>query len=147
MKNKDNTIDENVVRVIAAQVVLLVLLALQNQWIAVFIFLSFDFALRAFTNYSSPLSFLAKSVVRLAKLEPKYIFSGSKKFAAGLGTLFSVITLILLIAQFNLLAWIVGLSLIACALLESTFKICVGCYLYDWFVAPIMNHRHKKIYK
>ena len=144
---KNNNIDENVVRIIAAQVVLLSLIALQNQWIIIMLFLTIDFALRAFTNRVSPLAFLSKKIVQFLKLKPKPIFAAPKKFAAALGTFFSLSILILLSLELNLLAWIVGLTLIFCAVLESALKICVGCYVFNWLVLPFQNNFNKLIKK
>ena len=143
MKINNYNIDENVVRIIALQVVLLTLIALQTQWVFLAAFLTFDFFLRAFTNKISPLAFLSKAIAKTLKLKPNYIFAAPKKFAAALGTFFSLSILITLIAQLNSLAWIIGVTLILCAILESVFKICIGCYVYNWLVLPIEN-RFKK---
>lgn len=145
MKNNSYYVNEQVVRVIAAQVVLLVLVALQTQWLFIMLFLALDFGLRAFTNIVSPLAFVAKKIVNLLALKPSYIFAGPKKFAAALGTVFSIGILFLLLAELNFYAWAVGLTLIVCALLEAAFKICIGCYVYNWFVLPFEKNINKLI--
>jgi hypothetical protein len=49
--------------------------------------------------------------------------------------------LIALFLYFNLLvpAYITGFILILCATLEAVFNICLGCYIYNWIIAPLSN--------
>jgi len=137
-------VDENVVRIIAAQVAIITALAIMNHWIFSLVLLVGDFALRAFTHQPSPLVALAKIVSYLLKLKPKPIFAAPKKFAAGFGFVFSLSALIAFQFNFEIAAYVLGSILIVCAALESVFKICVGCYVYDWLVAPLINNRNKE---
>jgi hypothetical protein len=136
--------DENVVRFIAAQVIVLSLVSLGTHWIWLISLLTVDFGLRAFTLGPSPLAALAKIMVSLFQLKPKPIFAAPKKFAALIGFIFSTIVLLLFLGRFYKVAYFIGGILIVCAILESVFKICLGCYLYDWLVAPVVNRRNNK---
>lgn len=40
-------------------------------------------------------------------------------------------------------ALVVGGILVFCAVLESVFKVCLGCYAYNWMVIPITNKLQK----
>lgn len=137
--------NENVVRIIAAEVVGLTLLALFTHWEFILILLAVDFALRAFTYQTSPLASIAKLISKTLKIAPKPIFAAPKKFAAGLGFGFTLIALILFAFQFDIAAYIVGSILILCAVLESAFKICIGCSVHSLIVSPIINSRNRKL--
>jgi len=135
--------DERVVRLIAAQVVILTVLSLVFNWIFLVFLLVADFALRAFTLQPSPLAAIARLLANLLKLKPEPIFATPKKFAAAVGFVFALALLILLLLHYLTVAYIVGGILIFFAVLESAFKICVGCYVYNWLVAPIINRKNK----
>lgn len=136
--------DEHVIRITAAQVVILTVVILLTQSEILAIFLSLDFGIRTFSTQSSLLSLIAKAISGIFKFQPKPVFAAPKKFAALLGFVFS--TTIFSLVHFNLYtgAWIVGGILIFCALLESAFNICIGCYVYNIVVAPIVNQRQLK---
>lgn len=136
--------DEYVIRITAAIVVILTLIILFAQSEILAIFLSLDFGIRAFTTQSSILSLIAKAISGSFRLKPKPVFAAPKKFAALLGFLFS--TTIFSLVHFKLLtgAYIAGGILIFCAVLESAFNICLGCYVYNLVVAPIINQKQLK---
>lgn len=136
--------DENVVRIIAGLVVIIATLALVLHSRMLFFLLMIDFSLRAFTYQPAPLAAGAKIIARSLQLSPYPIFAAPKRFAAGLGFVFSLIIFILLSLNLDMAAYFTGGLLIICALLESAFRICVGCYLFSWVVAPIMRRINKQ---
>lgn len=136
--------DENVVRIIAGLVLIIATLALVLHSRMLFFLLMIDFALRAFTYQPAPLAAGAKLIARSLQLGPYPIFAAPKRFAAGLGFAFSLIIFILLSFNLDMAAYFTGGLLIICALLESAFRICVGCYLFSWVVAPIMRRINKQ---
>ncbi|RQO32569.1 DUF4395 domain-containing protein [Taibaiella sp. KBW10] len=136
--------EETVVRLIAAQVIILTQIAIISHWVVPMLVLTADFSIRAFTTRTSPLAALAKAIAALLKVNPKPVFVAPKKFAALLGMVFSLSIAVLLWLQYYRAAYAVGGVLILCAVLESIFKICLGCYVYDWFVAPIINRSNNK---
>jgi hypothetical protein len=77
------------------------------------------------------------ATLRLGDIAP--IFSAPKRFAAALGLVFSLTITVLIFIQLTSLAYIIGGILVVCALLELVFKICLGCYVYNWVVLPIQN--------
>lgn len=134
-------IDENVARLIAAQVAALVILVLLTGWLPVLLLLLLDFTLRAFTLLPSPLALVAG---RLAtRLKPRPVFAAPKRFAARIGFGFSLAALLLFCAALPAAAFIVAGLLGACAILESVCKICVGCYVYNWLLAPFHNRKNR----
>jgi hypothetical protein len=137
-------VDEQVVRLIAAQVAIIAGLSLAFNWIFPIFLLAADFGLRAFTLQPSPLAAVARIIADLLKLKTKPIFAAPKKFAAAVGFLFALAILVLLLLNYLSATYILGGVLIFFAVLESVFKICFGCYVYDWLVAPITNKRKFK---
>lgn len=142
MSSKLHT-DENVVRITAAQVVLLTGVILFTHWSVLAALLAVDFAIRAFSACPSPLALLSKSVVKSLQLDPHPIFAPPKKFAAGIGFVFSLTIALLFYFKLVVAAYVVGGILVFCAILESVFKICLGCYAYNWIVAPVVNRTSK----
>ncbi|MFM8491533.1 MAG: DUF4395 family protein, partial [Candidatus Methylopumilus sp.] len=46
--------------------------------------------------------------------------------------------------QWEILTLIVATLLIICAFLEAFLKICVGCYVYNWFVVSVFFEKINK---
>lgn len=125
--------NENVVRIIALQVIIfsIVSLVLNNYFISIFLIL--DFSLRSFIkgNYS-PLRKIGVYLNQFLKLEPIIIPAAPKKFAAGLGIVFSSLITIALIFNWSLISMILGSLLIFCATLEGFLGVCIGCHIYSF---------------
>ncbi len=139
-----NHVNEKVVRLIATQVILLTLIILLTGWTWLAFFLAADFVLRAFTSIPSLLAVIAKGLAKAFGLTPKPIFAPPKRFAAGLGFVFSLGIGIFLYLHYPVSAYATGGILIVCATLEAVFNICPGCYVYNWIVAPIVNRNTER---
>lgn len=135
--------DEKKIRLVAAQVVLLTAISLFTHSLFPLFLLAADFALRAFSEQRSPLAAIAGAISELLKWKPKLIFAAPKKFAAAIGFIFSLSILILAFLQQWTAAYIVGGVLIFFAALEAVLNICVGCYVYNYTVAPFINRQAK----
>lgn len=127
-----NKVDENIVRLIAAQVALLIIIILFTKWLFPAFLLVADFGLRAFTRQLSPLAASASIFRDLFKLKNKPVFAPPKKFAAKIGFFFTLILLYLIYLDRSTEVLIVGSLLLLFSALESVFRICVGCYTYNW---------------
>ncbi|CEA15765.1 MAG TPA: DUF4395 domain-containing protein [Fermentimonas caenicola] len=136
-----NHVNEKIVRIVAGQVVLITILLLLTEWRILAYFLIIDFALRAFTTIPSLLALNAKGISRTFNLTPKPIFAPPKKFAAAIGFLFTVTIAVLLYMGLITGAYVVGGILIFCAALEAFLNICIGCYVFNWLVAPFIKTR------
>ncbi len=132
-------VNETAIRFIGGFVALLTVAAIATKIFWIPLYLAIDFFFRAFTDIKPPLGLLAKFITEKLQLNPKWIFAPPKKFAALVGFIFSVAITILLLLQLDVAALAVASVLLICAILESAFGICVGCYFYDWFVAPLRN--------
>jgi len=122
--------DSATVRLVAAQMVLLTVLAVATGWVLVALFLVIDFTFRASGLLPSPLALLGGRIASALRLARKPIFLPPKRFAAGIGLAFSLGILALLILGQTIAAYAVGGVLIFCALLEALFDYCLGCQVY-----------------
>jgi hypothetical protein len=98
-----------------------------------------DYFLRAsIPQRHSPFSWLACQISRLLQLDEKPIDKAPKIFAARVGFLFSLASVVLYFV-FPAVSLVVALSLMGFALLESVFDFCVGCVVYTYVVLPVFG--------
>jgi hypothetical protein len=125
------TVNEKAARTVAAGVVTMVVLAEITHSPLFLIILLYGFVARVAAGPKfSPLGQFATRVVSPRLGDPKTVSGKPKRFAQGIGSVFSLVTLALYLfgapsVAFDLL-WILG----AFALLESAFGICVGCKIF-----------------
>ena len=125
------TVNEKAARTVAAGVVTMVVLAEISHSPLFLIILLYGFVARVAAGPKfSPLGQIATRVVSPRLGDPKTVSGKPKRFAQGIGSVFSLATLALYLfglpsVAFDLL-WILG----AFALLESAFGICVGCKIF-----------------
>lgn len=131
--------DENTVRATAFLIIIVLAVALFFKWPYLVLLLVFDFITRALGLSLSPLALFSKSISKILGLKRKPIFAAPKRFAATLGSVFTLLVFLLMLNEFDNSAFAVGFLLIILASLESFFKVCVGCYLYQFIVIPIQN--------
>ncbi|SHK41641.1 DUF4395 domain-containing protein [Epilithonimonas mollis] len=135
-KNKTIYVDENVVSLVAYQVVLITVFGLhfQQQWLL--LLLVIDFFIRASGIFMSPLSYTAKKISEFVYFEKKPVFAAPKRFAASLGLLMSLLIAVFYDSQSGIF---LGVMLILFACAESVFHVCIGCYIYNYLVNPILR--------
>jgi hypothetical protein len=123
--------DENIVRTVALLTVIITAFILITDHYLLSLFLIVDFSLRGFDfGKYSVLRSISKSIVEALNIKPKPIDSAPKLFAAKIGIVFALLIFIAQISNLYVLFLIASLVLLACALLESVFGICLGCYFY-----------------
>ncbi len=136
----EERINENVVRIIAATVLLIGIFCVwSGNYFAIF-FLVLDFCVRSFT--SGKLSLLRAIAIKLVKIfgiPMKQTDLAPKKFAARMGFFFCVAIVLLLMFQLTSFVMALTVVLICFATLESVFAICVGCHIYS-----LWQHLYKK---
>lgn len=127
--------DSNAARLAAFSIAVIVITGLALQSYPVFILAAIDFALRAFTNgrYSivKAVSVKAAGILKLKKLPTD---AAPKKFAAGIGLIFSTVIAASFFAGSITTAFTAGFILLVCALLEGIFSICLGCHVYSFLL-------------
>lgn len=127
-------VNENVVRIIAAMVVVIASYSVLYLNFYAIIFLTVDFATRAFTSGKlSLLKFIALKIVKGLAIANKPTDLAPKKFAATLGFAFCAIIGLCYLFQFYYAVIALTIVLIVFAILESVFAICVGCYVYSFW--------------
>ncbi|WP_078128989.1 DUF4395 domain-containing protein [Leptospira alexanderi] len=137
-----DSVNEYAARSVAGLVFLLTIVTLLTQSIWLNLALLYGFTARVL--YGPKFSLFAKlaihGIVPLLKLGNKTVAGPPKRFAQGVGFLFSLTSLILLI-QGQILAFQITLGiLVFFAALESFVGFCAGCfvfgYLMQWGIIP-----------
>lgn len=129
----DQKANENVIRIIAFYVVLITLISLYSGNPLPAAFLSLDFFLRAYTNGRfSILKQLSAPTATVLHIRPRPIPAAPKKFAAALGFVFSLLVVVTQLLGLDAASLVIGGLLVVCAVLESVFAICIGCYVYTF---------------
>ena len=133
-------VDENGVRVTALGVVFIMGAYLLSGALWLPVLLAVDFFIRAFTRLRhSPLSFLAHLFVRLMRTQAIPIDKAPKIFAARIGFIFTILTLLGAILNLTFLSYISGSVLILFAFLECGLNFCAGCWAYSVMVFPLVR--------
>ena len=129
-----NPVNDNVGRAVASGVVLMSVAAIAFDQTWILIPLAYGFWARVVAGPRfSPLAMLASRViVPWLGRTPKPVPGPPKRFAQGMGVVFSTTALILAFG-FGLVtaAWAVLALLIGAAFLEAAFGICVGCRVFS----------------
>lgn len=131
-------INENLTRLNAFFTILLIAAGFVFNNVLFPLLLLGDFFIRAFTKSKfSPVSYLSQSVAALLHLSKKPIDKAPKIFAARLGFLMTLVIAVLFLLQLYTASLIVASVLVLFAFLEFAFGICVGCFIYTYFVLPL----------
>ena len=139
-------IDNNVTRIIAAIILIMAVVGVVLQNYFIYIFLTYDFLTRTFFNGNgSLLKLVGKQTVKVFNIKPKPINAAPRKFAAGLGLIFSLSIGILIFLQLIIPSYLVGGILVICAFMESVLGFCLGCYVYSYFILPFIKNPEETI--
>ena len=129
-----NPVNDNVGRAVASGVVLMSVAAIAFDQTWILIPLAYGFWARVVAGPKfNPLALLAsRVVVPWLGRAPKPVPGPPKRFAQGMGVVFSTTALILAFG-FGLVtaAWAVLALLIGAAFLEAAFGICLGCRVFS----------------
>ena len=125
-------VDEVTVRLVAAQVLVVTVLAAATGWLWLFGLLAVDFALRVAYGQRSPLALVARRVLRPRVPAAERPAPGPpKRFAATLGALMSVlVVLFAYVTGWTGAAWVVVAAMVVFPFLEAAFGLCVGCQVF-----------------
>jgi len=139
-------INENVARIAAFLTIVITVTAVLFKLPVLSVTLGLDFALRAFTTGTySPIKYASKQVFNISGLSEKIGDAAPKKFAAGIGFVFSISIALLQLVQYYSAAYLVAATLIFCASLEAFAGYCLGCVIYTYLVLPFTKSINKTI--
>ncbi len=124
-----NPVDEVSARITAGGVVLLAVLALVTGSTALMLLLTVGFLLRVISGPNlSPLALFVTRIVRpRLDIDPKLTAGPPKRFAQGIGLVFTGSASVLALGGSITAARFVLGGLVVAALLESVFGLCLGC--------------------
>lgn len=126
-------VNETSARLVAAGVVLQGVVYLVTQQWFVLLPLAYGFLARVLAGPRySPLGQLVTRVVtpRLTSIEPKMVAGPPKRFAQGVGLVFSGGALMALAVGSTSVATVLIAGLVVAATLESVFAFCLGCVMF-----------------
>jgi hypothetical protein len=128
------TVDESVVRTVAAVVVVIAIVALLNTpgvSAALLGLLAIDFGIRGLiAGAPSPVLAFARMLARTTRFTPRPVDAAPKRFAARVGMVFAVASAGLYLIGATTAGFAVAVILLGCAALESALGFCVGCKVY-----------------
>jgi hypothetical protein len=127
-----NPVNEKAARTVAAAVLATVVIVLLTAWYWLLIPLAYGFWARVLTGPTlSPLGWMAQNVVAPRLGERRPVPGAPKRFAQGMGTVFSTAALVLalVVHQYDG-ADAVLLALAVAAGLESIAGYCLGCRIF-----------------
>jgi hypothetical protein len=128
------TVDDVTVRVIAAEVLVVAVVAAATRQPWLYGVLAVDFLLRAALGpVLSPFARVAATLVRpRLSAAPRPTPGPPKRFSAAIGAvLTSVATLAYYVAGWHTLTWVVGAVMVLFPLLEAALGLCVGCIAFS----------------
>lgn len=126
-----NPVNEKAARVVAAGVTVMALLVAVLGWGWILIPLTYGFLARVLTGPTlSPLGRFAVDVAAPRLGEPRLTPGPPKRFAQGIGVVFTVTASVLWLAGAPAAARVVVAMLAAAAFLEAAFGFCLGCRIF-----------------
>lgn len=135
-------VDENRVRATALGVVITMGFFLMTGWWIFPALLAVDFFIRAFTRITySPISWLGHLLVSLLQTPPVWIDKAPKIFAARIGFLFSLLTLVGALLNLTLFSFVTASTLVLFAFMECGLNFCMGCWVYTYVVYPLVRKK------
>lgn len=124
-------VDSNMVRVISLEVALFTTILLFTQESMFALVLLFDFFVRVIRKPTfSPFQIVAKLILNIFTITPKFADESPKRFALYLGLIISIFISIFYLLGFIKIATTISLILLTCASLETLFDFCIGCKIY-----------------
>jgi len=124
-------VDSNMVRVISFQVALFTVALLFTQEILFSLVLLFDFVMRVARKPNlSPFHVIGKFILEGWNIAPKLCDESPKRFALYMGLVTSMVLVLLFAAGLPVVATMIAVILLICALLETLFDFCIGCKIY-----------------
>jgi len=124
-------VDSNLSRLTSLVVVCLVLLYLGTHNVFILFFLTIDFIMKLFFfTKRSPLSFVAKILKNIFKLEENMVDGGAKRLAGFFGLFFVMLLILSHLFDVWTISVIIAVVFMLCSLLDVVINYCIGCKIY-----------------
>ena len=131
-----NPVNETAARIVASGAAALgaAFVASGNGWLLVP--LVYGFVARTLSGPTfSPLGIVAtRLIVPRIKVQHRFVAGPPKRFAQAIGAVFSIVASALMLFGVETAARIVITGLVAAALLEAVFAVCLGCIIFGWLM-------------
>jgi hypothetical protein len=128
-------VDNNTARVTAGLVASVAVVVLATSFWPLVAFLTVDFLVRVvFGPARAPLSALARQVTSRLAFRPRPTPGPPKRFAAGVGLVFTTAAWLLFVQGAPAAALVVLAVLLVFALLESVVGFCAGCAVFNLLI-------------
>jgi len=136
----DEKVNEKVVRFTAFLTFLIALVFVFRPNVLFVIFLAFDFFSRGFgIGQISILALTGSGLKDYIPFRSKIIDKAPKIFAARIGFVLSILSIVLLLSNAILASQITIAVLALFAFLEWAMGFCMGCYIYSWIILPYFS--------
>jgi hypothetical protein len=133
-------VNNSLARIVAALVIIVSVIALVTNLWWLLLFQAYDFFVRAIdAREYSIYRRIAIPISSALNLPEILVDAAPKRFAAGIGVLFSISIALLLFFDLFIPAVVTSVLLLVCAFFELTISFCVGCYVYTYFVSPFLK--------
>jgi len=124
-------VDSNMVRVISFQVALFTTALLFTKESIFALVMLFDFFMRTLRqSHLSPFQIVGNFVLKGWGIAPKLCDEMPKRFALYMGLVISLFLVVFYMADVSVIATVITIVLLICALLETLFDFCIGCKIY-----------------
>ncbi len=133
-------INENVTRINAVLLLLIMVAYFFSDSIYIILFLLLDFFVKGFIKSKYSLTFqIAFLIWRVCKLPVKYSNEGPKIFSSRFGFLFSFLIILFSFLSMEMTSLIIASILCSFMFLEAVFGFCVACHFYPYFLRYIYD--------
>jgi len=124
-------VDENLFRINALFVSVLVLVYLYTQMLPIMLFLVLDFSIKLFfEKRTSPLTFLSQGIKKMFHIEDFLIDGGAKRLAGFFGLFFMLLLFGTYFVHSLTLSLVIAVLYLLCSSLDILFGFCIGCKIY-----------------
>lgn len=132
MKRFPRVLDDVTVRLVAAIVLVVAVLALATGAAWLYAVLAADFLLRtALGPKASPFAQVASRWLRpLVSAAPRPTAGPPKRFAAAIGAVLTAAAFVLALVGASAAVWVIGVVMVVFPALEAIFGLCVGCKVF-----------------
>jgi Domain of unknown function (DUF4395) len=128
-----NPVNETSARLVAAGVVLqgIVYLLVREWWVLVPLAYGFLARVLAGPTFSPLGQFVTRVVTPRLHVQHRFVPGPPKRFAQGIGLVFSSGALVAALAGADAVAFVLIAGLVVAATLESAFAVCLGCIAFN----------------